>query len=1031
MSEKPTYSELDKTVIGRKLTEDKLRESEERYRTLFETMAQGVVYQDAEGKIISANPSAEKILGLSLDQMQGRTSIDPRWKSIHEDGSDFPGETHPSMVALNTGEEVKDAIMGVFSPQTEGYRWISINAVPQFKEGEDSAYQVYTTFDDITERKEAEEALRESEERYRKVVEDQTEIICRFYPDNTYFMVNDVYARFFGKSKEELIGKKWFPDAHPDDVEMINTKLATMSPSNPVVAIENRVLSGKGNFHWMQFVNRGFYDQAGNLQEIQSVGRDITERKRAEEALRSSEEKFSKVFHSGPMVVAITSLEDGRYIDINDAFERFTGYTRGETVGATSMELDLWVDPIDRDRMVNALTRDGLISNFESRVRSKSGEIRTGIMSAELIKLDDQTRIISTMIDITERKRAEEALRASEETTRTLLNAPADTLMLTDKKGTILAINRTGAQRLGKDVNELVGLSINQYLPEDLARKRLKEGENVVRSGKPLHFEDERDGRYFENSIYPIFGKEGNVSKFAIFTRDISEQKQAEEALVESKEFAESLIAHMNDGFSILDKNGVHLNVNPAFCKMTGYNQDELIGTGPPHPYWPEEESENIEKVFKKTAVGEFQDFEMTFKRKNGVRFPVIVSPSWIKNSDGDVISYYATVKDITQSKHVEAQLQQAKKMEAIATLAGGIAHQFNNALSPIFANLDLLEMDYPDNGNLIRYIESMKKSVHKMAQLTNQLLAYARGGKYQAKIISPSDFVRETLPLIRHTIHPDVDVDTDLPRDILPIKADFTQMQMVLTAVMQNAAEAIDGKGLIKVSSRAEVIGEASDNKHLGLKPGSYISITIEDDGKGMDEETRGRIFEPFFTTKFQGRGLGMAAAYGVVKNHEGWISVDSELGKGTIVRLYLPATEVEVKEWKKPKIVASKGTGTILVIEDEEMVMDVSRSLLERLGYRVLEAKTGKEAVKIAKTFDGDIDLAVLDIVLPDINGKEIYPLIMEARPNLKVLVCSGYSIDGPAQEILDAGAEGFLQKPFTVLTLSEKLMNVMKSK
>ena len=199
---------------------------------------------------------------------------------------------------------------------------------------------------------------------------------------------------------------------------------------------------------------------------------------------------------------------------------------------------------------------------------------------------------------------------------------------------------------------------------------------------------------------------------------------------------------------------------------------------------------------------GEFQDFEMTFKRKNGARFPVIVSPSCIKNSHGDVISYYATVKDITQSKHVEAQLQQAKKMEAVATLAGGIAHQFNNALSPIFANLGLIEMDYPDNGKLIRYIESMKKSAHKMAQLTHQLLAYARGGKYQAKIISPSDFVRETLPLIRHTVHIDVDVDTDLPRDIPPIKIDFTQMQMVLTAVMQNAAEAIDGKGLIKVSS-------------------------------------------------------------------------------------------------------------------------------------------------------------------------------------------------------------------------------------
>jgi len=173
------------------------------------------------------------------------------------------------------------------------------------------------------------------------------------------------------------------------------------------------------------------------------------------------------------------------------------------------------------------------------------------------------------------------------------------------------------------------------------------------------------------------------------------------------------------------------------------------------------------------------------------------------------------------------------------------------------------------------------------------------------------------------------------------------------------------------------------------------------------------------------------MAAAYGVVKNHDGWISVDSELGKGTIVRIYLPAAEVEVKELKKPKVVAPKSTGTLLAVEDEEIVMDVNRAMLERLGYRVLEAKTGKEAIEIAKTFDGDIDLALLDIVLPDMNAKDLYSLMMEARPNLKVLVCSGYSIDGPAQDILDAGAEGFLQKPFSVSTLSEKLRKVMESK
>jgi len=468
MSEKPTYSELDKTVIGSKQTEDKLRESEERYRTLFETMTQGVVYQDAEGKIISANPSAEKILGLSLDQMQGRTSIDPRWKSIHEDGSDFPGETHPSMITLNTGEEVKDAIMGVFNPKKDGYRWISINAVPQFREGEDSAYQVYTTFDDITERKQAEKALRESEDRYRKVVEDQTDIICRFYPDNTYFMVNDVYARFFGKSKEELIGRKWFPDVHPDDLEMINAKLATMSPSDPVVVMENRVLSGNGNFHWMQFVNRGFYDQAGNLQEIQSVGRDITERKRAERELLLK----NIVFDTSIVANSIADFE-GTINQVNDSFVRMWGYkSKNEVIGKPI--LHFIQDRKEAEVIISSLNKTGKwVGDYTARKKDGS----TFIANANATILSDETGKMvgyqSSVQDITERKRAEEALREGEERFRTLFEFAPDAYYLNDLEGTFINGNKTAEDLLGYKREELIGKNFLQLglLPsEDLPK---------------------------------------------------------------------------------------------------------------------------------------------------------------------------------------------------------------------------------------------------------------------------------------------------------------------------------------------------------------------------------------------------------------------------------------------------------------------------------------------------------------------------------------------------------------------------------
>ena len=292
---------------------------------------------------------------------------------------------------------------------------------------------------------------------------------------------------------------------------------------------------------------------------------------------------------------------------------------------------------------------------------------------------------------------------------------------------------------------------------------------------------------------------------------------------------------------------------------------------------------------------------------------------------------------------------------------------------------------------------------------------------------------MKNTLPLIRHTIDPSISVDTDLPHDILNIKADITQIQMVLFATMVNASEAMEDMGCIRITSSNETIKEDTPKDILGLKPGAYVRLTIEDDGKGMDAETRDRIFEPFFTTKLKGRGLGMAAAYGIVKNHDGWISVDSELGRGTAVHIYLPAVETPVEKPKKPEIapVTIKGAGTILVIEDDALVMDMTRAVLEELGYRCLGAKTGQEAIDIAKTFNGDIDLAILDVFLPDMGGKAIYPLIMKARPNLKVIVYSVYPVSGEPREILDAGAEDFIQKPFIIAELSEKLKKVLEGK
>ena len=640
-------------------------------------------------------------------------------------------------------------------------------------------------------------------------------------------------------------------------------------------------------------------------------------------------------------------------------------------------------------------------------------------------------------LNIIERKKAEEALRESKEELRTIVDSAPVQIWYKDRDNKIIRVNQAGADAFGKGPEDIEGKPAKELFPGADSDHYYDDDLEVINSGKPkLNIIEEMqitsgERRYVCTDKVPYMHKNGRINGVIAFVRDITERKRMEKALKESEERFRYIIENTEAGYFFIDKDSRFIDVNDAWLRMHRYSShDEVIGQ---HFSLTQIDTDlkAADEAVKKLLEGEpVPSGEFSRRCKDGSigyhTFTVspVIGGGEIRGLEGFII-------DSTDKKRLEAQLREAQKMEAIATLAGGIAHQFNNALSPITGNLDFLTMDYPNDENMNNYVGQMRDSADRMAHLTSQLLAYARGGKYQARTLSLSDFVRDTLPLIRHAVDPAIHIDTDLPHDTFDVKADLTQMQMVISAILTNASEAMEGKGRMQVTCRNETITDESAGAVHGLIPGDYASLTIEDDGKGMDEEAKSRIFEPFFTTKFQGRGLGMAAVYGIIQNHDGWISVDSGLGKGTTVRILLPATEVRAKELKKAKIEAAKGMGTILVIEDEEMVMDVTRAILENLGYRVLGAKTGKEAISIANNFDGSIDLAILDIVLPDMNGKSIYPHLMEARPNLKVLIFSGYSIAGPAQDILNAGAEDFIQKPFTMLELSEKLKKILEDK
>lgn len=361
---------------------------------------------------------------------------------------------------------------------------------------------------------------------------------------------------------------------------------------------------------------------------------------------------------------------------------------------------------------------------------------------------------------------------------------------------------------------------------------------------------------------------------------------------------------------------------------------------------------------------------------------------------------------------------------EMVKNLAGGIAHQFNNALVGIIGSIELLRLDLCDQEKTDRHIDRIESSVTRMTNLTNQLLAYAQGGKYHPRRVSVNQLIDETLLQIKTKLNGNITIETDLQESLERIMADENQLKMVISAIINNAAEAINEGGRIRITTESEQIFGGNSGKEKK----ALIHMIVEDNGPGMSEPVRQRVFEPFFSTKMKGRGLGMAAVHGIILNHDGWITVDSDEDIGTKVHIILPGISEDCK-------VREKGSGrrdfppTVLVVDDEEVVVDVLLAFLKRLDYRILTARTGQEAIDLAAEYNNAIDLALLDIELPDMSGHIVYQHLIETCPNIKVIVCSGYSVGGPVREVLESGAQAFIQKPFSYSTFSQILDKIMK--
>jgi two-component system cell cycle sensor histidine kinase/response regulator CckA len=778
------------------------------------------------------------------------------------------------------------------------------------------------------------------------------------------------------------------------------------------------------------------------MEQLRLKSEDLEKKcRQLEEKLRISEDRFFKIFHASSNMMAITTIKDGRIVDLNEASANLGGFKREELIGAHAEKYVLWADPKQRDAVVPKLTETGSIHNAEVDFLGKFGEIHRVLFSGDPIIINDEPCLLCVSVDITEQKKGEDFLRESEERFRLIAETIDEIFWIYDTEKEIATYISPAYDRIwGHPRENLVGNPEHFLDPihhED--RERVIAAGKLAKAGKSLDYEyriTRPDGsiRYIWNRGFPVQDKTGKVRIYVGVGQDITEWRLAEEALKESKEYLNRIINCISDPIFVKDREHRFVLVNDALCNASGKTREELIGplaleslpSELATSFW--EHEEDVFKTGKETLT------EDILNDTQGICHTVMTKKSLLTDKNGNQ-QVVGVLRDITDFKRLEAQLLQAQKMEAIGVLAGGVAHDFNNLLNVIngYSELILDELD-PENP-LRSDLEQIRDAGKRAAALTSQLLAFGRKQIMQPEMLDLNHIITGMSSMLRRMIGEDVELRTDTQPDLGMVHADPGKIQQIILNLAVNARDALPHGGKLTIETANFNFEDEYIHTHPVTTPGRYVMLAISDNGIGMDETTQAHIFEPFFTTKAKGKGtgLGLATVYGIVKQSNGFIWVYSEPGQGTTVKIYFPQVEGEnakTASLSGPET-GDRGSETILVVEDEEAVRALTVRILQDRGYHVLAAEDGLEALRVAQDYQEEIHLIVTDVVMPGISGKILVARLETIRPHIKALYISGYTDNSIVHHgILDSNV-AFLQKPFSIDSLARKVRAVLNSK
>ena len=639
-----------------------------------------------------------------------------------------------------------------------------------------------------------------------------------------------------------------------------------------------------------------------------------------------------------------------------------------------------------------------------------------------------------------ERMTAENRLKNSEQKYRNILESIEEGYYEVDLKGRITFCNQPLCDILGYDMSELMGMKYGDYMELDSARTVYRTFNKVYRTGvseKGFDWKILRkngENRFLETSVTLLKDNHGNPTGFRGMARDITDKKKVEEELTSTKKFLEDILESAVDGITTTDLSGRIIYFSAKMLAFLGYDSTELLGKKVHTIY--ENGIEDAKLIMKElNEKGELKDHEMRLVTSGGRLTDIMVSASFLKNHKDEITGTMGVFKDITEKKNLEFQLRQAQKMEAIGTLAGGVAHDFNNILQAINGYTTIMFMDKGTEDPDYKSLNAIKKSAERAAELVKKLLFFSRKMDTEKSSLNINKEVKQAFSILKRTIPKMIDIELEMEDSPGIIHADPVQIEQVILNLGSNAADAMPEGGRIIIRTKNVSLDREFARANMGSAPGNYVMLTVTDTGSGIDKETREHIFEPFFTTKEVGKGtgLGLASVYGIVKNHGGYITCDSEMGQGTSFIIYFPILKKEsgTLDREITNNTPKGGTETILVVDDEEAILDFCRVALGRFGYEVMTASSGETALEIYKEKKGVIDLLIMDLSMPGMGGSRCLREIKELDSSAQFIVASGYSPDVQAGVLAETGAQGFVAKPYQIEELLAAIRRVVDSK